>query len=164
MPLRHCTALDSTRLTHAHQNSLYARQTLSLLQSIHLSAYLQSIHSSFYQVDEPVTLHRPSQPARHGLPLSGPRSAPAALGSVTMPCDIDEGCLSPFPRLRNRSRNRNTPAHVAPGAPCAPVPRATPGPHDVDRLIDWVRRRRGIAYRCTISYGAHITHCSAVLA
>jgi hypothetical protein len=52
MPLRP-TALDCTRLTPAQQNSLYACQTLSLLQSIHLSAYLQSIHPSFYQVHEP---------------------------------------------------------------------------------------------------------------
>jgi hypothetical protein len=156
MPLRLRTALHCARLdsTHPRATKLTLCSPNSVAAAIHPSLRLPTIHPPLVLIGRRARDAPSPQPTRHGLPLSGPCSAPAVLGSVMMPCDIGEGCLFPFSPPRRR--NRNTPAHVAPGAPCAPVPRATPGPHDVDRLIDWVRY--------TISYEAHITHCSAVLA
>jgi hypothetical protein len=41
----------------------------------------------------------------------------------------------PFPSPPAQEQDRSTPAHVLPGAPCTPVPRATRGPEDDVRRL-----------------------------
>jgi hypothetical protein len=89
----HGTRLDST---HPRAPELTLCSPNSVAAAIHPSIHPPLVLTG-RRARHSLSPQLASQPARHGLPLSGPRSAPAALGSVVMPCDIGEGCLFPFP-------------------------------------------------------------------
>jgi hypothetical protein len=140
MPLRLRTALHCTRLdsTHPRATKLTLCLPNSVAAAIHPSLRLPTIHPPLVLTGRRARDAPSPQPARHGLLLSRPCSAPAVLGSVMVPCDIGEGCLFPFsPPAQEQEQEQEHPGSrrarctLRPSATCdAWAPRRRP----TDRL------------------------------
>jgi hypothetical protein len=148
MPLRLRTALHCARLdsTHPRATKLTLCSPNSVAAAIHPSLRLPTIHPPLVLIGRRARDAPSPQPTRHGLPLSGPCSAPAVLGSVMMPCDIGEGCLFPFsPPAQEQEHpgSRRAGCTLRPSATCdAWAPRRRP----TDRLGPVYYQLRGTYY------------------